>query len=93
MRAITTVPPGGGVKLSEVNEEKGDGIRVRTFRTGICGTDKEIAAGKLSFARPEIGNSLIIGHEAVGVDNLLINLNPQAWFPAQGEMSIIQIVS
>ena len=35
MRAITTVPPGGGVKLSEVNEEKGDGIRVRTFRTGI----------------------------------------------------------
>ena len=67
MRAITTVPPGGGVKLSEVKEEKGEGIRVRTFRTGICGTDKEIAAGKLSFARPEIGNSLIIGHEAVGV--------------------------
>ena len=66
MRAITTVPPGGGVKLSEVSEEKGEGIRVRTFRTGICGTDKEIAAGKLSFARPEIGNSLIIGHEADG---------------------------
>ncbi len=67
MRAITTVPPKGGVTLSQVGEDVGKGIRVRTFRTGICGTDKEIVEGRLKFARPETGNSLVLGHEAVGI--------------------------
>lgn len=51
MRAITTIPPGGGVKLSQLLPEKRTGVRVRTYLTGICGTDKEIALGKLKFAR------------------------------------------
>ena len=67
MRAITTIPPGGGVKLSQVNEGSSSGIRIKTHLTGICGTDKEIAAGKLKLARPEVGQSLILGHEAVGI--------------------------
>lgn len=67
MRAITTVPPSGGITLSQLDLEKGDGVKVRTLFTGICGTDKEIALGKLSFARPEKGRSLVLGHEAVGV--------------------------
>ncbi len=67
MRAITTVPPEGGVTLSQVSEDVGNGIRVRTFRTGICGTDKEIVEGRLKFARPETGSSLVLGHEAVGI--------------------------
>ncbi len=67
MRAITTVPPGGGVKLSQVNIESKNGLKIKTYRTGICGTDKEIAAGRLAFVRPELGSSLILGHEAVGI--------------------------
>jgi glucose/galactose 1-dehydrogenase (NADP+)/aldose 1-dehydrogenase [NAD(P)+] len=67
MRAITTIPPGGGVKLSQLLPEKRTGVRVRTYLTGICGTDKEIALGKLKFARSENGSSLVMGHEAVGV--------------------------
>ncbi|MCL5873832.1 MAG: alcohol dehydrogenase catalytic domain-containing protein [Candidatus Thermoplasmatota archaeon] len=67
MKAITTIPPGGGVKLSQVSLENTKGVRVKTYRTGICGTDKEIAQGKLTFARPEIGSSLVMGHEAVGI--------------------------
>lgn len=67
MRAITTLPPGGGVKLAQVDPYGNKGIKVRTYRTGICGTDKEIVKGRLEFARPEIGSSLILGHEAVGI--------------------------
>ena len=67
MRAITTIPPNGGVKFSQVSPEDGDGIKIRTYQTGICGTDKEIVLGNLKFARPEKGPSLILGHEAVGI--------------------------
>ncbi len=67
MRAIITEPPRGGVRLSEVQMELSGGVVVKTYQTGICGTDKEIVEGKLKFARPEEGNSLILGHESVGV--------------------------
>jgi glucose/galactose 1-dehydrogenase (NADP+) len=66
MRAIITTPPKGGVSLADVKTENVNGIKVETYQTGICGTDKEIIAGKLKFVRPESGSSLIIGHEAVG---------------------------
>lgn len=67
MRAIVTNPPKGGVKLVSLDGENTGGIKIRTLRTGICGTDKEIVSGRLSFARPEKGKQLIIGHEAIGV--------------------------
>ncbi len=67
MRAITTMPPKGGVELSDIDLGSQVGIKIRTYRTGICGTDKEIVEGRLKFARPESGNSLILGHEAVGI--------------------------
>lgn len=65
MKAILTSPPNGGVEISDIplNEEKG--VRLRTLRTGICGTDKEIVEGRLSFARPESGTKLVLGHEAL----------------------------
>ncbi|MGC8562860.1 MAG: alcohol dehydrogenase catalytic domain-containing protein [Thermoplasmata archaeon] len=67
MRAITTVPPNGGVQISQVSPDTTDGIKIRTYQTGICGTDREIVLGNLKFARPENGPSLILGHEAVGI--------------------------
>ncbi|MEL9914432.1 MAG: alcohol dehydrogenase catalytic domain-containing protein [Thermoplasmatales archaeon] len=66
MRAIITYPPSGGVKLMDVPLERKKGVLVKTLFTGICGTDKELVLGKLSFARPESGNFLILGHESVG---------------------------
>jgi glucose/galactose 1-dehydrogenase (NADP+)/aldose 1-dehydrogenase [NAD(P)+] len=67
MRAIVTFPPTGGVEMSDYRETTTSGIKVRTLRTGICGTDKELVSGQLKFARPESGNALILGHEALGV--------------------------
>ncbi|MEM0127565.1 MAG: alcohol dehydrogenase catalytic domain-containing protein [Thermoplasmatales archaeon] len=66
MRAIVTYPPSGGVKYTDIPKEQGSGVLVKTLFTGICGTDKELTMGKLSFARVERGNFLVLGHEAVG---------------------------
>ncbi|MGC8644847.1 MAG: alcohol dehydrogenase catalytic domain-containing protein [Thermoplasmata archaeon] len=66
MRALVTVPPAGGIRLVDLPRERGEGILVKTQFTGICGTDKELVLGKLRFARPQEGNTLVLGHEAVG---------------------------
>ncbi|MEM0134153.1 MAG: alcohol dehydrogenase catalytic domain-containing protein [Thermoplasmatales archaeon] len=67
MRAITTIPPNGGAQITQVSPDSSNGIRIKTYQTGICGTDKEIVLGNLKFARPERGTTLILGHEAVGI--------------------------
>ncbi len=67
MKAILTNPPGGGVEIADIKLRIEEGLKLRTLRTGICGTDKEIVEGRLSFARPEIGEKLVLGHEALAV--------------------------
>ncbi len=65
MKGIVTLPPKGGVWLKELAEAPKGEVKLRTLKTGICGTDKEIVAGKLAFARPEFAQELVIGHEAL----------------------------
>lgn len=67
MRAILTTPPTGGVQLSDFSAKDEKGIRIKTYATGICGTDKEIVGGRLPFIRPQLGNTLVLGHEALGI--------------------------
>ncbi len=69
MKAITVIPGKAGVSLSDLNDvqQQPNSVKVKTLYTGICGTDREITAGRLGITRPEAGNSLVLGHEAVGV--------------------------
>ena len=71
MKAITVCPGKVGVEVKDVDlkEELGKGqVKVKTLYTGICGTDREIVNGKISFAYPPKGfDFLILGHEALGV--------------------------
>ncbi len=68
MRAIAIVP--GTSKLSVVERPEpsvgaGDEIKLRVLEVGICGTDREEAAG--GRARAAAGkNDLVIGHEMLG---------------------------
>ena len=51
-------------ELPEPSREDGD-VLVQTLAVGVCGTDREIAAGRL--VRPPEGRDwLIIGHESLG---------------------------
>ena len=67
MKAITVIPGKAGASLVDMPDIPGQGlVKVRTLHTGVCGTDREIAAGRLSIARVEKGQTLILGHEAIG---------------------------
>jgi threonine dehydrogenase-like Zn-dependent dehydrogenase len=67
VRALTVVPlQPESLALTEVKEpEVGEGrLLVRTLAIGVCGTDKEIIAGRYGEA-PEGAERLIIGHESL----------------------------
>ncbi|MEM0188593.1 MAG: glucose 1-dehydrogenase [Saccharolobus sp.] len=70
MKALVVRPKNKGVELKEVllkDSLANNEVLVKTIATGICGTDRGIVNGLLSFARPEDGkNELILGHEAFG---------------------------
>ena len=56
-----------GVSVGDIGEESSNGrVLVKTLYTGVCGTDREIVAGKLSITRAEKGDRLVLGHEALG---------------------------
>ena len=68
MRAVTVVPgERDSLELSSVDEpEARDGeLLVEGLAVGVCGTDKEIAAGDYGWA-PSGRDRLIIGHESLG---------------------------
>ena len=68
MRALTARPgEAGTVRLQEVPEPAGeDGLLlVDGLLLGVCGTDREIAAGAFG-AAPEGKKQLVIGHESMG---------------------------
>jgi glucose 1-dehydrogenase len=68
MRALSVVPGvPHSMRLDEVPEPpRSDGdLLVETLAIGICGTDREIAAGQYGAAPPG-SDRLIIGHESLG---------------------------
>ena len=68
VRALTVVPgTGGSLALTEEAEpEAGAGdLLVDGLAVGVCGTDREIAAGDYGWAPPG-RDRLVIGHESLG---------------------------
>jgi threonine dehydrogenase-like Zn-dependent dehydrogenase len=68
MRALTTEPrTSGSLAVSDVPDpQPGDGdLLVDGLMVGVCGTDKEIAAGEYGWAPPG-EDRLVIGHESLG---------------------------
>jgi glucose 1-dehydrogenase len=69
MRAITVVPGvTGSARLDELPEpDPAQGsLLVKALALGVCGTDREIVAGKLG-APPPDRQRLILGHESLGI--------------------------
>src|SRR3954464_2428755 len=64
-----TVEPGraGSLPVGEVPEPEPDAgaLLVAGLAVGICGTDREIAAGEYGWAPPG-AEHLVLGHEALG---------------------------
>lgn len=68
MKAILLHPGTTELRLADWNEpviEKPDEVKVKVIRVGICGTDREEAAGGRADA-PKGESELIIGHEMIG---------------------------
>jgi glucose 1-dehydrogenase len=66
---IAWVPATGRVELRPFRDPGAPGpgqVRVRTFRVGFCGTDREIARGEIGGPAPG-ADALVLGHEMVGV--------------------------
>jgi threonine dehydrogenase-like Zn-dependent dehydrogenase len=68
MRALTTVPlQPGSLQVTDVPDPAvGDGqMLVDGLAVGVCGTDREIAAGEYGWAPPG-RERLVLGHESLG---------------------------
>ncbi len=82
MKAIAIVPGTADVRIidrPEPNLAAGDEIKVKVLRVGICGTDREEAAGGRALAPPG-KTELVIGHEMMGqvvdIGNNVTHLRP-----------------
>jgi threonine dehydrogenase-like Zn-dependent dehydrogenase len=68
MRALTVVPSrSGSLAVADVPDPRpGAGeLLVDGIAVGVCGTDREIAAGEYGWAPPG-GDRLVLGHESLG---------------------------
>lgn len=70
MKAVIVFPGKIGVEVRDVDIreslEKGQ-VKIKSLFTGICGTDRGIVNGKITFAYPQKGlDFLILGHEGLG---------------------------
>jgi glucose 1-dehydrogenase len=68
MRAITVRPgQAGSLRVAEVPEPPAEAgaVLVQGLALGVCGTDREIAAGEYGWA-PEGREELVLGHESLG---------------------------
>ena len=67
INAYITDAPGGGIKYGQVEIKESPGnVSLKPLMTGICGTDRGIVNGSLSFAyNPDGYDFLVIGHESL----------------------------
>jgi glucose 1-dehydrogenase len=68
MKAVVLSPGTTRIRLADVPEptvSTAEEIKVRVLRVGICGTDREEAAGGRAMA-PALGGDIVIGHEMLG---------------------------
>jgi glucose 1-dehydrogenase len=67
MRALLVVPPKPGVAMGMVPDPTPgpEEVKVRVLECGVCGTDRDIVAGKYGTA-PEGRTDLVLGHENFG---------------------------
>ncbi len=68
MKAIVLVPGSTSLRLGDRPEpavESPDDVKLRVVRVGICGTDREEAAGGRALA-PQGQSDLVLGHEMLG---------------------------
>ncbi len=67
MRAVVVRPPAAGARLREAPTPPlvPGSVRVRVLEVGVCGTDRDIVAGKYGEAPPG-SPDLILGHENLG---------------------------
>jgi threonine dehydrogenase-like Zn-dependent dehydrogenase len=68
MRALTVTPlEKGSLAVTDVPDPEAgpDDLLVDGLAIGVCGTDKEIAAGEYGWA-PEGSDRLVLGHESLG---------------------------
>ena len=66
MRAFAVFPDSGDARVIDVDEPlvtRSDEMKLRVLDVGICGTDREIAAGAYG-TPPDDANYLILGHES-----------------------------
>ena len=69
MQALITTPlEAGSTRTATVADpvRRSGGLLIRTLEVGVCGTDREIAAGEFGAAPPG-ETDLILGHELLGV--------------------------
>ena len=69
MQALITTPLEGGTTRTATvpePERRPGALLIRTLEVGVCGTDREIAAGEFGAAPPG-ETELILGHELLGV--------------------------
>ena len=69
MQALITTPLQGGTTRTATvpdPEPRAGALLIRTLEVGVCGTDREIAAGEFGAAPPG-ETELILGHELLGV--------------------------
>jgi glucose 1-dehydrogenase len=69
MQALITTPLEGGTTRTATvpePERRPGALLIRTLEVGVCGTDREIAAGEFGSAPPG-ETELILGHELLGV--------------------------
>ena len=68
MQALITTPLEGGTTRTATvpePERRAGALLIRTLEVGVCGTDREIAAGEFGSAPPG-ETELILGHELLG---------------------------
>jgi threonine dehydrogenase-like Zn-dependent dehydrogenase len=87
MKAIAITPGTTTPRLVDRPEpalSERDEIKVRMLRVGICGTDREIAAGGRARA-PEGAKELVIGHEMLGQ---VVAVGPAVTTVREGDLAV-----
>ena len=89
MRSVVVHPPSPGAGLEDrpIPTRTLGQVRVAVRAVGVCGTDRDIAAGK--YGRPPEGRSdLILGHENLG---RVVEADPGAGQPSVGDWVVATV--